>query len=259
MKIPTLLLSWLFMVLFLVSSNALAVQGPVVWFDQGHGQAFRIDKEGPLHLGDFADFMVERGVSLRGGSGALTADLLKTLDGLIIAGPFKSLQAEEVNAVKGFLKEGGRLVILLHIAPPLKNLLHPLGVDFSNGVIREQQGVIEGEPLNFSVTDLDSHLLFKDLQAFHLYGGWALQAFSEKTAIIARTSSLSWIDLNGNKQLDKGDARQAFGVVASGTHGDGQFLVFADDAIFQNQFFSGNRALAANLAVWLSPGEKENP
>jgi hypothetical protein len=44
----------------------------------------------------------------------------------------------------------------------------------------------------------------------------------------------------------------SFGVVVSGDLGNGRFIVFGDDAIFQNKFLdNSNRQLAKNLARWL--------
>jgi len=46
---------------------------------------------------------------------------------------------------------------------------------------------------------------------------------------------------------------QAFGVVVAGQAGAGRFVVFSDDAIFQNRFLGdNNRILAANLGRWLT-------
>jgi hypothetical protein len=45
---------------------------------------------------------------------------------------------------------------------------------------------------------------------------------------------------------------QAFGVVIAGRSGRGGFVIFGDDALFQNKFLvEGNAALAKNLAKWL--------
>ena len=52
------------------------------------------------------------------------------------------------------------------------------------------------------------------------------------------------------------DAVQSFAVAIAGQSGNGRFVVFGDDAIFQNQFFKGNnQVLGRNLARWLGqPG-----
>ena len=70
--------------------------------------------------------------------------------------------------------------------------------------------------------------------------------------IVASTSPKAWVDLNGDKKLSDGDVVQSFGVVAVGEVGAGRFVVFGDDAVFQNRFLDeSNRQLAKNLSRWL--------
>lgn len=70
--------------------------------------------------------------------------------------------------------------------------------------------------------------------------------------IVASTSPKGWVDFNGDKKLSNGDIMQSFGVVVVGEIGAGRFVVFGDDAIFQNKFLdASNRQLAKNLARWL--------
>lgn len=144
---------------------------------------------------------------------------------------------------------------MLHIGAPVAELLHRLEVDVSNGVVREREGVIKGESLNFYVTRLASHDLNKGLKQFNLYGGWALLNIGANAAIIAETSPTSWVDLNGDKKFSAGDAVQSFGVAVAGSIGKGKFVVFGDDAIFQNKFLDEvNILLGKNLVEWLTEG-----
>ena len=74
---------------------------------------------------------------------------------------------------------------------------------------------------------------------------------TKNNQIIASSSASAWVDLNGNKQFDPQDAQQAFAVAVAGKYGKGEFVVFGDDAVFQNQFLQGgNLLLATNLAEW---------
>jgi len=239
------------LILILVPATLCATEKPRVWFDQGHGQVFRIDQQGPLHLTDFARLLVEQDCIVETSQRPLDSGLLEKVDALVLSGAFKPYGKEEIAAVEAYLRAGGRLAIMLHIAPPFGDLLYALGVDFSNGVIREQKQVLGGDPLNFRVTDLAEHPLTSGLDGFNVYGGWALTNIDERARIIARTGPGAWVDLNRDQQLNKGDAVQRFGVVVAGTLGEGAFVIFADDAIFQNQFLEQNRGLAENLAHWL--------
>ncbi len=222
-------------------------------FDQGHGQAFTIEKEGPLQLGEFADLLGKPGVAVRSIESGLTPEGLDSIDALIISGPFLTFSADEIAAVRSFLERGGRVAIMLHIAQPMWSLLDALNVNVANGVMHEQVGLLDENPINFSVTDFAAHQITQDLVAIKLYGGWPLRPAGDNAQIIAQTGAKAWVDLNGDSLLDKTDAVQAFGVIVSGTIGKGEFVVFADDAIFQNRFLDeDNRKLAENLGRWLA-------
>lgn len=239
------------LILILLPGLSWAADKPTVWFDQGHGQVFRIDQQGPLHLTDFARMLVGQGCIVETSHQPLDSGMLKKVDALVISGAFKPFNKDEIVAIEAFLREGGRLAVMLHIAPPLRDLLYHFGVDFSNGVIRENGQVLAGDPLNFRVTELAEHPLTSGLQGFNLYGGWALTNVDQRARIIARTGPRAWVDLNGDRRLNSRDAVQSFGVVVAGELDQGAFVIFADDAIFQNQFLTENTDLATNLAHWL--------
>ncbi|GAB4564379.1 MAG: DUF4350 domain-containing protein [Geothermobacteraceae bacterium] len=242
---------FLLLCLMLLPAGLPAADRPVVRFDQGHGQAFRIDQQGSLHLTDFARLLLDLGAVAETGKAPLDRVLADQPRALVLSGVFQPLSAEELDAVVRFVEQGGRLAVMLHIAPPVGSLLHRLGVNFSNGVVREQEGVLGGDALNFRVTRLAKHPLFTGVDAFNLYGGWALNPADDRSRIIARTGPRAWVDLNGDRRLSRGDAMQSFAVVVTGRRGKGEFVIFADDAIFQNRFLAGNRHLAENLARWL--------
>lgn len=232
--------------------NQAWAAAPVALFDQAHGQRFVIEEKGPLHLAGLAEQFRTAGYTVRSGSTPLSEPVLAGVDVLVISGPFAALTGDEAAAVARFLEKGGRLAAMLHIGPPLAELLHRLDVDFSNYVLSEQEHVIKGDPRNFRVKDLTPHPLFDGIGHFSLYGGWALMNTGSNAVIIAATTPRAWVDLDGNRELSAGDLVQRFGVAVAGTWGKGRFIIFGDDAIFQNQFLDeANTTLAANLATWL--------
>ncbi|OHB33759.1 MAG: hypothetical protein A2X84_03105 [Desulfuromonadaceae bacterium GWC2_58_13] len=246
-------MSALLLLFSLVLSVAFPVAAaPMVLFDEGHGQRFVPGGDGPLDLSTLGQTFRSRDIVVLSHAGPLTDASLKGVSALIISGAFAPLSADEIAAVTRFVEAGGALAAMLHIGMPLGNLLHAFGVDFSNGVIREQDDTIEGEPLNFHVSRLLDHPLFDGLDRFALYGGWALVNFDERSRPIATTGPKAWVDLNGDGTFSSGDVMQSYGVVVAGKTGAGRFVVFGDDAIFQNRFLGdNNRILATNLARWL--------
>jgi hypothetical protein len=248
-----------FAVLMVFCSASFAGAGPTVLFDQGHGQKFVLDKNGPLDLSSFADVVRKSGCQLKVLDGPLTRASLSGVDALVISGAFHPLAPDELQVVASYLAQGGRLCVMLHIGMPVGALLQQLGVNYSNGVIHETENVILNDPLNFRVTRLERHPLTAGLQRFSAHGAWALMNKADTARIIARTSPTAWVDLNGDHKLSSVDAVQSFGVMVTGSYGKGQFVVFGDDAIFQNKFLeSDNMLLARNLAEWLK-GEPAPP
>jgi Domain of unknown function (DUF4350) len=223
-----------------------------ILFDQGHGQRFVVGDSGPLQLSALADLFRGQGAHVAARTGPLTDVALAATDALVLAGPFAPYSAAEIDAIAGFLDRGGKLAVMVHIGPPLTGLLHRLGVSFSNGVIRERENVVDGDPLNFRVTRFEHSPLTASVRQITLNGVWALMGTAANTEIIARTSPEAWVDLDGNRTLSPADAVQSFGVAVVGRLGQGEFVVFGDDALFQNKFLDGDNSLfARNLALWL--------
>lgn len=230
----------------------LAAAAPVVLFDEGHAQQFKVAGDRPLDLSALAAVFTAAGYEIRTTTQALDAATLNGVNALVISGPFKAVQAEEVAVIREFLTRGGGLAVMLHIAPPADALLQALEVAFSNGTISEKSQIIGDNPQDFKVIDLASHPLTAGLNNFALYGAWALQPTAPVTEILAKTSPHAWVDLNHDRSYNQGDAMQPFAVLVAGTSGQGRYAVFGDDAIFQNRFLEGsNRQLADNLARWL--------
>ncbi|PLY03935.1 MAG: DUF4350 domain-containing protein [Desulfuromonas sp.] len=253
---------FLLMILFLPLSfpgSVSAAGGARILFDQGHGQVFTIEGDGELQLGQFAEHMRATGSQVISTQEPLSSEALTGVDALVISGAFRPLSAAELKAIEIFLAEGGRLAIMLHIAPPVAPLLNHLGVVTANGVVREgrEDLVIDGDALNFRVVDLQNHPLNQGLTSFSLYGSWPLLAEGKTVSSLALTSATSWVDLNRDNQLSPRDAQQEFSVLVAGTRGKGEYAVFADDALFQNRFLKGdNVRLAENLGRWLAAAKR---
>jgi hypothetical protein len=249
-------MSRIFILAIVVLATALTAcmtEPKQVLFDQTHGQAFTIEQEGPLQLGSLATVLKESGLTVNATQQTITDESMTNIDALIISGPFRPYSTEEITTVKKFIKNGGRVAIMLHIAKPMWGLLDALGIDVANGVIREVDGVLENQAINFEVNTFSPHPLTKNLTTFNLYGGWPLRSTDDRSRAIALSSNKAWVDLNRDKIFNQGDPVQQFELIVAGTIGEGEFVVFADDAIFQNKFLAEeNLTLAKNLGRWLS-------
>lgn len=226
---------------------------PVALFDQGHGQRFIVERKDRLDLSTMADVFVAQGYTVRGTYGELTPERLKDVDALIISGPLSAITEAEAANILSMLDRGGSLAVMMHIAPTLAPLMDRLGVAATRGSINETSSfLINSDAKNFYAEGLAGHPLFEGVNMFDLYGSWGLIAAREGVTILARTSNGAWVDENLDGIYNEGEARGELGLVAEGMAGKGRFVVFGDDAIFQNIFIvDDNLALARNLAKWL--------
>lgn len=247
-----------FAALLLVAMTGTVVaadKNPVVLFDEAHGEQFLPLQEGPLALTELGKIFTAQGFTIRSAKEPLTPDMLAKVDVVVISGPLAPFAPAEIDALYAFVEKGGRLTIMLHVAPIISQLLTRFDVVHSNGVIREEAPAqIDGEALNFQVTRLDREPLFTGIEAFAVYGCWALASEGKFARIAASSGAKSWIDLNKDRSYSEQDAMQSFGIIALGEVGKGNFVIFGDDAIFQNRFLTGaNRQLAENLVQRLKP------
>jgi hypothetical protein len=239
-------------ILALCCLTTYSVAAPLVLFDESHGQQFLVGQSGPLDLSELAALYQANGVSVESHADGLSKELLASVDVLILSGPFLPLTESEIEAVVGFVRGGGGLAVMLHIAPPVRELLHRLDVDFTNGTLREINQAIAGNPLDFKVDILSNHPVTTGLESFSVYGAWALRGTASHVVVLAETSPHSWVDLDRNGQLSDRDAVQSFGVIVAGELGQGRYVVLGDDAIFQNRFLDEpNQQLALRLLEWL--------
>lgn len=242
--------------IFAVSTEVFGGDRPVVLFDQGHGQRFVIEKDEDLQLSGLAELFRGQDCEVRSSDGKIAGADLAGVDILVSSGLFVPYDEEELQAIQDFLERGGALSVMVHVAPTYANLFNMLGVAASNGVLNETENIIEANPLDFRVKNLSPHPLADGLEEFNLYGGWALMNTSENAMAIAYTSRQSWIDNNRDRRRTPDEPLHVFGVIVAGMKGKGRFVVFGDDAIFQNRFLTdNNQTLAVNLVKWLKGRE----
>lgn len=244
--------------LFLITMTCTATaanKSPVVLFDEAHGEQFLPQQEAPLALTELGKIFTAQGFTIRSAKEPLTPVILAEVDAVVISGPFAPLAPEEIDALYAFVEKGGRLSIMLHVAPIISNLLARFDVVHANGVIREEAPAqIEGDALNFHVARMGKEPLFAGIDHFAVYGCWALASEGKFARIAASSGDKSWVDLNKDRRYSEQDVMQSFGIIALGAVGKGNFVIFGDDAIFQNRFLTGaNRQLAENLVQRLKP------
>lgn len=228
---------------------------PVVLFDEGHGQQFLVGQDGELDLSGLAQLFREERVEVRHTAAPITAEALRSMSGLVVSGAFAAFTPAEIEAVTGYLEQGGRLAVMLHIGMPVGPLLGALGVEVSRGPVHEMADIIGGADLNFTLSRLGQHPLTAGLGRFRVYGCWALKPTRQGVLALATTGKYAWLDWNNDRRYTAGDPVGSLVVATTVRVGRGEAVIFGDDALFQNRFLKGeNRELGRRLGRWFSGG-----
>jgi len=243
----------LFLMLILTAFYSVSyAEEPLVLFDEGHGQAFVISKEGTLHLSNFAQVLKKEGLDVQSTKESFDFEKLSKAKAVIISGPFKPITETEIAELKKYINTGGKLIVMLHISQPAQKLFESFNVTITNGAISEKENLASNKKTDFYVKTLTAHPLTLNLKEFAVYGSWGLIPSNSDVSMLALTSTASWIDFNRNGEADDDEPKGPFGIIATGSLGKGVFVFFADDAIFQNNFLKGqNLTLAENLAKFI--------
>jgi len=205
---------------------------------------------------------------------------------LVVGGPESDYQQPEVDAIKNYVQNGGRVLVLLN--PPLKlghseiadnevlnEALELWGITPQNDLILDMNpiGQIAGlGPQVTLVTTYDSHAIVNDMTR-------RVTGFPLSRSIVAKNgdkttvqklfsssdSSLATTKLN-SPEIDPNDPKNTKGpllLAAAGTYNtgkensQGRFVVVGSSDWAANSFigFNGNRDLALNTVNWLASDE----
>jgi len=237
-----------------LASAEEAAKGPKTLFDASHTEIFSPVKEGPLHYGYFYKMFSEKG-GAGVNEGRVTPRALDGVKTYVIAGPAGEFTRDDIVVLQSFVRSGGNLLVLLHIAPPVARLTESFGIILSNFVVAEQENIIEGEVQDFLVKDFTHHPVTRGLKSVAVYGSWGLMAeIGSRARVLATTSEGSWADLNRNRTREDNEPLMKYGIIAAAEYGSGKVVVVADDAPFANKFIdeADNRRLASNIVEWFS-------
>ncbi|MBE9535949.1 MAG: DUF4350 domain-containing protein [Proteobacteria bacterium] len=221
-------------------------------FDISHRVIFQPDSERPLGLKKFVNLFKTAGKKVTLSEGSLSSKTLTNSDVLIIPGSMRSYSKEEIGTIEAYVKDGGSLLVLLHIAPPLARLTERFGIILSNFVVSESINIIGKQSQDFYARDIAPHPVTEGVKSIALYGAWAL--ITEGNAkTVAYTSDRAWGDMNRNRMFDGGEPMLKLGLVAAAQFGKGRVVVVADDAPLANAFIgeADNIKLAKNIINWL--------
>ena len=126
-------------------------------FDFSHAEIFSPVASGELDYTSFHEMIKASGVTTAVNTETVTSKKLSGVKTYVIAGPAMGFTEQEGTALKNFVKNGGNLLILAHISPPVAPITSMFGILISNFVVAEQNNTIEGRAQDFLVTKFSEH------------------------------------------------------------------------------------------------------
>ncbi|MFQ5328932.1 MAG: DUF4350 domain-containing protein [Thermodesulfobacteriota bacterium] len=241
----------LILTILLLTNGGSALAGGVL-FDTSHTVVFQPQSEESLGLKSFLSLFEKSGRKVSIGDAALTEKRLASIDTLILPGPMRPFEKDEIDLIDSFVRGGGSLIVLLHISSPVARLTEKFGIIVSSMVISEHENLIKEQSQDFFVKDIKAHPVTKGVHSIALLGTWGLLA-EDGATIIASTTERAWGDSNRNRVFDEGEPMVKVGVVAVAEPGKGRVVVIADDAPLANAFLDmgDNLTLAGNIVEWV--------
>jgi ABC-type uncharacterized transport system involved in gliding motility auxiliary subunit len=256
-----------------------------VCFVEGSGE-HQIEDSERSGYSRFKELLGKDGYEAKSVSLITKAEIPNDCTVLVIGGPDADYQQPEVDAIKKYVEDGGRALVMLD--PPLKigrseisdnevlnKVLDGWGVTPQKNIILDLNpiGQLAGlGPQVALVTSYDSHAIVNDMS--RRATGFPLTR-SLETKNGAKTSVTKLFSSSGSSlasaklsspQIDPNDPKNAKGpltIAAAGTYNtgkensQGRFVVVGSSSWAANSFigFNGNRDLALNTINWLASDE----
>ena len=265
--------------------RALKNNARTVCFVSGSGER-QIDDTDRSGYSRLRDLLVKEEYNSKSISLLQKADVPPECMVLVVAGPTGDYQQPAVDAIKKYVEEGGRALLLLD--PPLKmgrseiadndalaGLLQSWGVTLDKDLILDLNpiGQLAGlGPQVALVTHYERHAIVNELKGsatgFPLVRSMGVKS-TDKTTVEklfgSSETSLATSKLN-SPEVDPNDPKNKKGpltIAASGSYrtgkenSEGRFVVVGSSAWAANSFisFNGNRDLAMNVMNWLASDE----
>lgn len=202
---------------------------------------------------------------------------------VVIAGPSKDLLDPEIDALRDYIKGGGRAMFLVHPHTPAKlvSLLEQFSVDVHNSVVVDTSGIgrlFGTDELMPLVVQYENHPITKDMT--NVATLFPLATAVKNTGkgmpgaeftLLAKTTDKSWAtDQVNAKQISFRKGEDTQGPIALAGAGTYKPLDAAGDAVKEGRIavagspdflangilgFNGNRDLFLNMVNWLSSDE----
>jgi len=157
---------------------------------------------------------------------------------------------DSANDVRTFVQLGGTLLVAADYSPHGNQLLRAIGADarITGTPLRDEQRA-GPSPAFPRATPVANETYTTNVSSIVLNHGSTIDADGARA--LFRSSEYSYLDTNGNEELDSDEELSRHPVVTSESVGDGTVIVVSDPSIFLNTMLerSDNAAFARNLVT----------
>lgn len=238
-----------------VQAESTSSANPVLVFDLGHSEIFSPDDAGPIGYRSFVTKFSDWDYKLVINHKSITREDLDNSHVLVISGAMKPFTDAEVDVIREYVAHGGNLIITVHVAYFLTNLVEEFGFELTSSPIAQEENQFGGSPKNFVATAVNSQApVCQGVNGVAVQGSWGLRSIDKNAYVVVSTGPDAWADFNANDAYDEGEPQGSYGIVGIALYGDGKVVVVADDAVFNNSNLrvEGNNRLLENIATWFT-------
>jgi hypothetical protein len=262
-----------------VQQRLLTVVKPkrVVLFTQGHNErwfekgASEADQRPTMR--DLREVLRDQGHEVRsfGAADGLMTDVPKDATLVMIIGPQKPFEPEEIATLSRYLDAGGKLFVALDPETGLdfKELLGPLGIVYHPSTLANEQAFArknhqDSDHINLVTANFSSHPTMSTLQRLGsrapmiLPGAGWLEIAKDKPKGVSldaplKTQPATFEDKNGNFKHDPGEDQRSFDLAVALTKGAGRMFVIADSDLVSDAAIrvGGNGLFTLDTVRWL--------
>lgn len=263
----------LILILLFFSNVAMAEERPDVVFDETgpYGKYYLMYNVGSYGSSSFASLLEKNGFNVfQLNKAPLTSQELKKYDVLILMAPGRNYTSDELNAIKGFVNDGGGLFLLgdgWGVEDGDENYAFNLvaksfGVNFAYSSIVVDPNDNLGYTDYLKVQNISSSPITSGIKDFYFITGPYINNLGPSTPL-AYSSNDSWSDnasLTGegysinNEIFDPGEEKGPLPLLSSMEYGKGKIVFFGSVSSLTNSFIyrTNTWKLGLNSAKWLS-------
>ncbi|SDM92285.1 protein of unknown function [Halogranum gelatinilyticum] len=165
-----------------------------------------------------------------------------------VLSPGQAYSPRETEQVSQFVREGGTLVVAEDFGPHSNSLLSAVGANASvdGRPLRDEQNLYRSPAMPVA-TNVTNTSLTRDVEQLTINHGTVVEP--NGTQVLVRSSEFSYLDTNGNEELDENESLQEHPVVTVESVGEGRVVVVSDPSLFINTMLEqpGNQQFAENV------------